>query len=155
MLLLGHMGITALASFMAYLPILGAIAGVLLPDIIDKGFFTLGLFPCGRYAAHSIFFSPIAGVVTYIVTKNKKLALAISLGAFLHLLEDMHGEVPFLFPFKDYELFSNCEFKLSFTPYIISMEVIGSVILISLVTFKSKLLYARKILWSWLQRILG
>lgn len=149
MLLLGHIGLTAFASSMLYLSILGGILGVLLPDVIDKGLLTLGYAPCSRFIAHSIFFFPVAGVVTYIITRNKKFALAVALGAFLHLVEDMHDDVPFLYPIKDYDFFSTCgQIKILFTPYVIITETIGGLVLIFMSVFNSRLSKLRSLIWA-------
>lgn len=153
MLLLGHIGITAFVSSMLYLPILGGVVGVLLPDMIDKGLFFLGFAPCGRFIAHSIFFPPVAGLVAYIITRNKKFALAIALGASLHLLQDMHDNVPFLYPLKYYAFIDNCQVKIKGTPYIIATEIIGGLILIFMSVFNSKLFYFRKRLWNRLKKL--
>ena len=153
MLLLGHIGITAFASSLLYLSILGGIVGVLLPDIIDKVLFVLGYAPCRRFIAHSIFFFPVAGLVSYVITRNKKFAIAIALGAFLHLLQDMHNDVPFLYPLKYYAFFGNCKVGILFTPYVIATEIIGGLMLIFMSLFNSKFLYLRKTLWNWLKRL--
>lgn len=149
MLLLGHIGLTALASSMLYLPILGAALGVLLPDVIDKGLFTLGYAPCSRFVAHSIFFSPAAGIVAYAITRNKKFALAVAFGALLHLAEDMHDDVPFLYPIKDYAFFSTCgQIKVVFSSYAIVTEVVGGAALVLMSVFNSQLGKLRKFIWA-------
>lgn len=149
MLFLGHIGLTAFVSSLLYLPILGGVLGVLLPDVIDKALFTVGYAPCSRFIAHSLFFFPVAGVVSYIITRNKKFALAVALGALLHLVEDMHDDVPFLYPIKDYAFFSTCDqIKILFTPYIIATEFIGGMTLIFMSTFKSRLAKLRSFIWA-------
>ena len=154
MLLLGHIGVTAFVAGLGYLSIFGAIIGALLPDIIDKGFFVLGYAPCSRFIAHSIFFFPVAGLVAYIITRNKKFAIAIALGAFLHLLLDMHDAVPFLYPLKNYAFFDTCkQIQISFTPYIIVTEVVGGLLLIFMGAFKLQFMHLRKFLWRSLKQI--
>lgn len=153
MLLLGHIGITAFVSSMLYLSILGGVIGVLLPDIVDKAFFTLGYAPCSRYLAHTIFFFPVAGIVAYIITRNKNFAIAVALGAFLHLLQDMHDDVPFLYPLKDYAFFDTCgAISITFSPYVIITEAIGGLLLLLMSVFNSKFSYIRKLLWNKLKR---
>ena len=155
MLLFGHIGIGAFVASMLFLPILFGIAGALLPDVIDKGLFVLGLAPCGRFVAHSLFFPPVAGILTYLVTRNKKIAIAIALGAALHLLQDMHDNVPFLAPIKTYEFYGTCgQIKILFTPYIIATELIGGVLLIFTLGFRKKLAEFRKDVWNLIYRIL-
>ena len=152
MLLFGHIGLTVFAISLLYLPVIGGVVGVLLPDVIDKGLFVLGYIPCSRFIAHSIFFFPFAGLISYIITRNKKFAIAVSLGAFLHLLQDMHDNVPFLFPLKDYAFFNTCaQIQVSFTPYIIATEVIGAAALIFVGMFPKQFVQLRKVLWSQLK----
>ncbi|MEM5797099.1 MAG: metal-dependent hydrolase [Candidatus Aenigmatarchaeota archaeon] len=146
MLLLGHIGITAFVSSMIYLPAFFAIVGSLLPDIVDKGLFLLGA-PCGRFIAHSIFFFPIAGSVTYLITRNKKFAIAISLGSLLHLIQDMNDNVPFLYPLKNYTFFVTCNFEFEFTPFIIVSEILGSLSLLFVYGFNKNFLKLRKLFW--------
>ena len=154
MLLLGHIGFTAFASSMLYLSILGGVLGVLLPDIVDKGLFTLGYAPCSRFIAHSIFFFPVAGLVAYIITRNKKFALAVALGALLHLVQDMHDDVPFLYPLKNYEFFDSCgQIKIVFSSFAIVTEVIGGMTLILMSLFNSQLGKLRKFIWATLFKI--
>ncbi len=154
MLLLGHIGLTAFASSMLYLPILSGVIGALLPDVVDKGLFTLGFAPCSRFIAHSMFFFPAAGIITYVITRNKKIALAVALGALLHLVEDMHDGVPFLYPIKDYAFFNTCgDIKILFTPYIIATEFIGGVTLIFMSVFKSRLAKLRSFIWATIFKI--
>lgn len=153
MLLLGHIGITAFVSSMLYLPILGGVVGVLLPDMVDKGLFVLGFAPCGRFIAHSIFFFPVAGIVSYAITRNKKFAVAVALGALLHLVQDMHDNVPLLYPVKDYAFFATCgEVRILFTPYLIITETIGALLLIFIGVFNSKARTLRKFLWTQIEK---
>lgn len=151
MLFLGHIGITAFVSSMVYLSALGGILGALLPDVIDKGLFTLGYAPCSRFIAHSIFFFPVAGVIAYIITRNKKFALAVALGALLHLLQDMHDDVPFLYPLKDYAFFATCgQIKIIFSQYIIITEIMGGVLTLFVFGFSKRFLEFRRTVWKFL-----
>ncbi len=151
MLFLGHIGFTALTASMIYLSALGAILGALLPDIIDKGLFSLGYAPCSRFIAHSIFFFPVAGLVTYAVTRNKKLAIAVALGAFLHLLQDIHNDVPFLYPFKTYAFFETCTgISVAFSPFILVTEIIGAATIIFVFGFSKRFIKFRKAIWNFI-----
>ena len=153
MLLLGHIGITAFTASMIYLSILGVVIGVLLPDIIDKGLFVLGQAPCSRFIAHSIFFFPLAGLVAYAITRNKKFALAIAFGSLLHLVQDLNGDIPFLYPFKDYAFFETCVgIKFAFTPYILSGEIIGAILLIFVLGFNRKFISFRSKIWNLIKK---
>lgn len=151
MLLLGHMGITALAASMIYLPAFGAIIGVLLPDVVDKSLFLLGA-PCGRFVAHSIFFFPVAGIFSYLITRNKKFAIAVALGSFLHILEDLNWHVPFLFPIKNYAFFATCAtFEFEITTFVILTEIVGGLLLVFIYGFNKNFLYVRKVFWKFIK----
>ena len=71
MLLLGHLGITLFMGSILGMSLLFLAIGVLLPDIIDKGFYILGLLPCGRSLAHNIFFGPIVAGLVFVITRKK------------------------------------------------------------------------------------
>ncbi len=147
MYLLGHMGFTVFLAAMFYLPLGAAVTGVILPDAIDKTIFILGLTPCSRFMSHSIFFAPIVGIIAYRLSKRKDLALALSFGAFLHLIEDFNSFVPFLFPLVNYP-FNCADFGLYVTPFIIFAEIVGTV-LIYTTLFRNKLVLGfRDALWS-------
>lgn len=156
MLLLGHIGITAFTSSLLFLPALFAVGGALLPDIIDKGLFELGVVPCTRLIAHSIFFFPIAGLAAYGITRNKKIALAVALGAFLHLVEDVQGNVPLLYPLKEYAFLSTCRgMHISFSPYFIITETIGGLLTIFVFGFRDKFALLRGYFWRNIYRMMS
>ena len=145
MLFLGHIGFTAFVASLFYLPALPGILGVMLPDIVDKGFFLLGYSPCSRFLAHTIFFAPLVGLVTFLITRNKKIAFVVGLGAFLHLLEDLHDPVPFLYPLKDYAFLHTCGgIRIPFNYYIITTEIIGGALTIFVFGFNKKFLEFRR-----------
>lgn len=155
MLLLGHIGIIVFVASMFYLPIFFAVTGVLLPDIIDKGLFTLGIASCGRYFSHSIFFPFIVGSLIFLVTRRWKLALAIVLGSFLHLLQDVTYFIPWFFPLVNYLEMSLCgPIEVEFGMFAIITEVIGAGLLIFTFGFRQKFIYLREKFWNLLARIM-
>ena len=148
MLFLGHIGFTSFILSMFYLPALGGIIGTLLPDIVDKGLFILGYAPCSRFLAHTLFFPPVLGLMSYGITRNKKLAFAVTLGAFLHLLEDTHDNVPFLYPVKMYSFLDNCGgIQIRFTPYFIITDTIGGALTIFVFGFRKRFVALRESSW--------
>ncbi len=154
MLPLGHIGITAFIVSMIYLPALAGIIGALLPDVIDKGLFILGYAPCSRFIAHSLFAVPIAGIITYAITRNKKITFAMLIGYVLHLLEDMHGDVPWLYPLKNYAFMQACgDIHIVFTPYFILTETIGALLIIFVFGFSGKFMEFRKRIWKFIYSI--
>lgn len=154
MLYLGHIGITIFIATMLYLPILFAVIGVLLPDVVDKGLYLLGIVPCTKYFGHTIFFVFIVGSLTYVITRRWKLVLAISVGCSLHLIEDaiyLHflnnssDFIPWFFPLLNYPNLSVCgPLEVEFINVFIITELIGALFLIFTLGFSSKIIYLRK-----------
>ena len=154
MLFLGHIGFTAFIVSMIYLPALAGIIGALLPDAIDKGLFILGFAPCPRFIAHSLLAVPVAGIITYAVTRNKKMALALTIGWLLHLLEDMQGMLPLFYPIKTYPFLQACgEIHILFTPYFIVTEAIGALLIIFVFGFSGKFIEFRRKVWKFIYSI--
>ena len=151
MLILGHAGITAFIASMIYLPALGAVIGVLLPDVIDKGLFFLNIAPCARFIAHTVFFFPFAGLAAYAITREKKFAVAVMLGAVFHLVEDTHYNVPWFYPFVDYEWLYTCKFGVSLGLFELITESIGLGLLILIFGYREKLIAIRKSLWNFIR----
>ena len=146
---MAHIGIAAFVATFFYLPAIFAVAGALLPDIIDKSLFMLGVTPCGRFIGHSIFFAPVIGLITYLVTRRKSLAIAITLGSLLHLVLDLGYFIPLLYPIKNYPFSSICG-PIEITSNILEWvaEGIGIVLIMITFSFNSKFLYLRDKLWS-------
>lgn len=140
---LGHIGIALFLSTLFYLPALFAILGVILPDAIDKIFFTFGFLPCGRYLGHNLFFAPILALITFALTKKKNFALAILFGTYLHLLQDAREFIPWFYPLVNYP-FDCVPFEVHIGLFEIITESIGASLLIITVFFKTKVLYLRE-----------
>jgi hypothetical protein len=142
---LGHLGTGLLVASLFYLPVAAFILGVFLPDIFDKTLSILGLIECSRSYAHNIFFAIGAGAVAFAITRKKNIALAIMLGAMLHLVQDSIHFVPYFYPLVSYEELNNCgpiEFQPG-TPEII-FEVVGIALIIIWWKFRSKIFYIRE-----------
>lgn len=137
---LGHIGIALLISTLLYLPAVFVIAGVLLPDIVDKALLVSGFTVCGRFFGHTIFFGPIVSLITYIVTRRKDLALAVLFGSYMHLLQDIGRFIPWFYPIVDYQFV--CP-KVAIGAFEIITESLGLSFIIVKIFFNSKLLYYR------------
>ncbi len=133
---------------MFYLPIAFSAVGVLLPDIVDKIFYTLGVLPCGRSLGHNLFFGPILALITYVVTRRKNYALAIWFGAYLHLLQDITGFIPWLYPLVNYQ-FGCGPIQIVIDPLDLVAEPLGVILLFISIAFNSKVLHYREKFWSW------
>jgi hypothetical protein len=137
----GHVGIAIFLARFLNLPIVFAAVGVLLPDLIDKGFFELGLLPCGRSLAHSVFFAPVSAAILFALTRNKKIAITFFFGAFLHLAQDLF-EVPLFYPLVHYNF--NCQpMQFVLTTYNLVGELVGAPLLFISVFYKEKLFKLR------------
>lgn len=141
---LGHIGTALIAAAFLSMPAAAFVLGVMLPDIIDKGLAILNLIDCGRSWAHNVFFAVGAGLVALAVTRNKKVALAIGLGAILHLVGDSTHFVPYLYPLVQYD-FGECG-PVQFQPgaFEVTMEAVGLALIIVWWRFRSKLFYLRE-----------
>ncbi len=151
MIFFGHVGITAFILALFFLPALAAGIGGILPDIFDKAAFLLGIFPCTRFFGHTIFFVILVGIATFVITRKKSYALAISFGSLFHLIQDLQGNVPFFYPLVNYPFLSSCgEPSILYHLNIIEIvaEVVGVVLLIILIKYWKQFEVLRNKLWS-------
>jgi len=154
MLYFAHIGITIFIAALFYLPILYTAIGVLLPDIIDKGFFILGVTPCGRYIGHSLLFPLIVGLITYSMSRNWKITIALMFGVFLHVLQDSSYFIPWFFPLVKYSQMNSCgALDVQFGIFEIITESIGLLLLIFTLGFTKQLVFIRKKIWSLLLKM--
>jgi len=131
MFVLGHIGITAfLASLLMLSPLIAAIASQ-LPDLIDKPPYILGISPSGRYIGHTLLAIFLVGFITYLITRKKIIALSISFGMFLHLIEDLPYFIPWLYPFVNYD-FPKGPFEFHYTLQLFALDMLGLMLLIIL-----------------------
>ena len=151
MIFFGHIGITAFLAALLFLPALFAGIGAIIPDIFDKSLFLLGVFPCTRFFGHTILFAVLVGLVTLVIARKKSFGIAMFFGSFLHLIQDIPGNVPFLFPFINYSFFATCG-QLSIidhlNAYEIAAEILGVIFLIVLIKYWNKLELFRNKLWT-------
>ncbi len=143
MIFFGHLGITIFVGMLLSLSIIPVIVGVLLPDVVDKLFFTLGLLPCGRSFAHNIFFGPIVASIVFVLTRKKNIAIPILFGSYMHLLEDAKSFVPWFYPIVNYN-FSCDPVKIALGPFEIVTELIGIILLLAVFFWRPKIIYLRE-----------
>ena len=153
MLPLAHIGITVFLSIIFYLPALFAAIGALLPDIVDKILFLPGFSVCGRLIGHTILFGPIASLLTYVLTKNKKIALAILFGCWMHLFEDARDFMPLFYPIVKYH-FACLPTSIKIGAYEIITESLGAILLAITILFKSKLIHLRDEMWEKIKKVI-
>jgi hypothetical protein len=133
----GHIGMALFLGFMLSLPMVFVMIGSILPDIIDKPLFLLGLAPSGRYISHTLIFFVATSIATYLITRNKFATLALSFGMATHFFGDVFHFVPWFYPFVNYD------FKpyaiLGWDPIAITAEIVGFVLLVIIVKYGVKL----------------
>ena len=79
----------------------------LLPDLIDKPLWVLGVIPDGRYMGHSILIVVLVAAVFGLARWTHGL-VALFVGM-VHLVSDrdLHSDNPWLYPFKQYVFYQN------------------------------------------------
>lgn len=73
----------------------------LLPDLVDKPLWVLGVFPDGRNIGHTLFATFLVAIAFFL--KKRAYGLVALCGGMAHLLSDRSGLVPWLYPFKTYD----------------------------------------------------
>ena len=74
----------------------------LLPDLVDKPLWMLGAIPNGRDIGHTLLLVFLVSALFSI--KRRSYGLFALCGGMLHLLSDIGGFIPWLYPFKGYDL---------------------------------------------------
>jgi hypothetical protein len=73
----------------------------IVPDLVDKPLWVLGVFTDGRYIGHTL---PLAFLVALAFTLKKRVyGLFAVCGGMAHLLSDRSGLVPWFYPLKTYD----------------------------------------------------
>lgn len=73
----------------------------ILPDLVDKSLWVLGIFNEGRNIGHTLFTTLLVAFAFSL--KKRVYGLVAICGGMAHLLSDRSGLVPWLYPFKTYE----------------------------------------------------
>ena len=105
----------------------------LLPDLVDKPLWVLGVISDGRYIGHTLL---LTFLVAFVFSLKKRVyGLFAICGGILHLLLDTMGFVPWFYPFKSYD-FPSVDFHGIVTWYNVIetlVEMAFVVIVVSLV----------------------
>lgn len=139
MLPLAHIGITLFVAYLLYLPLTYVFIGVLLPDLIDKSVFVLGLSPCGRYIAHSPFLGLIMTIAVFLITRRKDYTIAFLFGYMFHLIQDAQYIVLWLYPFVNYELICPPTVLVQPKPIDVFLDSLGAILIAVTFTLKPRL----------------
>ena len=123
--------------------------GSLLPDIVDKPLFLLGLGN-GRFLSHNLLFITISFLIVYFSSKrNKAISFPFLAGLIFHLILDI-PHVPLFYPLVSYE-FHFVEEPLLYwirqlwtNPFVLITEIIGLLFII-FILIKNKLYHIKEI----------
>lgn len=144
MLPLAHIGISMLLASLLYIPVAGALIGSIAPDAVDKILFVIGVSPCSRFFAHSIFFGPLLAAAVFLVTRRKDMAIAVLFGSYVHLLEDAVNFLPLFYPMVKYDFY--CP-PLTVEPSIVDiiLEGIGALLIPVTLALTPRIAYFKRI----------
>lgn len=104
-----------------------SVAGALVPDAVDKTLaWVLGATPTARHIGHTPFVAAGATLVAASVAGRRRAA-AFGVAYLAHLLGDLTegGHVPWLLPFKRYEV-SAQRWQVRLTPLALALEAVGA-----------------------------
>jgi hypothetical protein len=98
----GHIGISLILAYLLRLnPVVTIFCGI-LPDLVDKPLSAMGVGG-GRYIGHTLLFAFLFSIAFYLW--KRRYGLAALVGGISHLLLDLNALVPWLYPFKEYDLY--------------------------------------------------
>ncbi len=118
-----------------YVSLYALLLGSLGPDIIDKAI-SLPITGNGRYVGHSLLFNVVISLsVLAIFWKNKRIWIGFIVGWQMHILLDLGGFIPWLFPFVNYEFPERVHtfWEMLQLPSVYLNEIFGSLCLILLI----------------------
>lgn len=107
----------------------------LLPDLIDKPLWVLGVISDGRYIGHTLLLAFLVALA--FALKKRAYGLFAICGVISHLLLDTSGFMPWFYPFKRYD-FPNVDYHGIVTWYNVAetlLEMAFVVIAVSVVVF--------------------
>jgi membrane-bound metal-dependent hydrolase YbcI (DUF457 family) len=107
----------------------------LLPDLIDKPLWVLGVISDGRYIGHTLLLAFLVALA--FALKKRAYGLFAICGVIAHLLLDTSGFMPWFYPFKRYD-FPNVDYHGIVTWYNVAetlLEMVLVVIAVSVVVF--------------------
>jgi hypothetical protein len=97
---IGHVGIALPAGRVLRLNLPIVFLCALLPDLVDKSLWALGIGG-GRYIAHTLLFVFVIAGVLFLWRRVYGLSALLGIGS--HLLLDIRGFIPWFYPFVSYD----------------------------------------------------
>ncbi len=102
-MLLGHIAVSLLESHYLDLELKPTMLGGLFPDMLDKSLCqVLHITPSGRMWGHTLLSFALSTAIVRIAS-GKRAARSWALGYAGHLVADVRGQVPLLYPFARYD----------------------------------------------------
>ena len=102
-MILGHLAVSALLHRYLEVDLKPVLAAGIFPDVVDKLLCqVLHLTPSGRMYAHTLLAAALSTAAVHKVC-GRRTAWAWALGYLAHLVADAEGDVPWLYPFREYD----------------------------------------------------
>lgn len=103
-MLFGHLAVSALAHRYLKADVLPVMVAAVVPDAVDKLLCQgLHIFDSGRMLGHTLLGLALTTMLVRVIW-GREAAWGWSVGYLAHLVADVGGDVPWLFPFVQYEL---------------------------------------------------
>jgi len=107
-------------------PVTVTVLCFLLPDLVDKPLWALGV-GCGRYVAHTLLFVFLVSLA--FALKKRAYGVFALFGGMLHLLSDIGWFIPWLYPFVRYD-FPQLEFTDTISWSMVVGELLEALVIV-------------------------
>lgn len=102
-MLVGHLGVSVLAHRYLKVDLVPVVVAGVIPDVVDKTLCQgLHIFPSGRMWGHTLLGLAVSTVIVRLLW-GRQTAWGWAVGYFGHLVGDLGGQVPWLYPFVQYD----------------------------------------------------
>lgn len=102
-MLIGHLGVSVLAHRYLKADLVPVVVAGVFPDVVDKTLCQgLNLMPSGRMWGHTLLGLAVSTVIVWLLW-GRQTAWSWAMGYLGHLVADIGGQVPWLYPFVQYE----------------------------------------------------
>lgn len=102
-MLIGHLGVSVLAHRYLKADLVPVVVAGVFPDVIDKTLCQgLHVFPSGRMWGHTLLGLAVSTIIVRLLW-GRLTAWSWAVGYLGHLVADIGGQVPWLYPFVQYE----------------------------------------------------
>ncbi|HQE93179.1 MAG TPA: metal-dependent hydrolase [Anaerolineae bacterium] len=103
MMLAGHLGVSVLAHRYLHADLVPVVVAGVIPDVVDKALCQgWHLMPSGRMWGHTLLGLAVSTVIVRLLW-GRQSAWSWAVGYLGHLVADLGGQVPWLYPFVQYD----------------------------------------------------